>query len=396
MKERFPAEAEGIEAIGREMRTVREGFEEIEALTVDASSTLEISPLMAMKYPQFSEWVFTTFEELMDKHLKDPALKGILGNMWWYLGLPPSEMAAILYAVVGVGYIEHAGGIIQGTSQRLSDALRDVVLTAGGRVLLETRVNRILTSEGKADGVITDEGAIYYSDVVISNAGADNTFTALVDTVGMKKKFVNKIKRQENALSAIQLYLGLDCGLDALGMTDHSFAVFAGYDQEENYRRMLDGDYARTSYSCTAYTNVDPSLAPEGRGVLNIFSLDHVKNWEGLTRSAYESRKRRATEAILDKVEKVIPNLREHIVVSELGTPKTMERYTANPEGSIFGPKQNVYQSGLNRLKPETPIRGLYLVGASIYPGGGYPSVISSGYRTANLILERRSTEPAE
>jgi all-trans-retinol 13,14-reductase len=88
-------------------------------------------------------------------------------------------------------------------------------------------------------------------------------------------------------------------------------------------------------------------------------------------------------------VEKVLPGLRQHIVVQELGTPVTMRRYSLNPEGTIFGPSQNVYQSGLNRLKPETPVRGLYLVGASVYPGGGYPSVMSSGYRAANLILEK-------
>jgi phytoene desaturase len=390
LKARFPEEQDGIDALESEMRTIRAGFEEIEALTVEEGTTEAVSPLMAVKYPQFTELVFTTLEELMDRYLKAPKLKGLIANMWWYLGLPPSELASILYAVVGLGYVKYAGGIVKGTSQNLSNALRDVVLENRGKVLLETRVNRILVSDGKVDGVITDEGAIYYADVVISNAGAHNTFNTLVDSSLLKKKFVNKVRRQENALSAVQLYLGLDCGLDALGVTDHSFAVFPSYDHEESYRMILAGEYDRTPFSCTAYTNVDDSVAPAGAGILNVFSLDHAKNWQGLSKAAYESRKRRVTEMILDKVEKVVPGIREHIVVRELGTPMTMERYTANPEGTIFGPSQNVYQSGLNRLKPETPIGGLYLVGASVYPGGGYPSVISSGFRAANLISKQR------
>jgi prolycopene isomerase len=107
--------------------------------------------------------------------------------------------------------------------------------------------------------------------------------------------------------------------------------------------------------------------------MLNIFSLDHIKNWEGLSKSQYEAKKIAVTDTILDKVERLVPDLRKHIVVSELATPMTMRRYTLNPEGAIFGPSQIVYQSGLNRFKPDTPIKGLYLVGASIYPGGGYP-----------------------
>jgi len=66
-----------------------------------------------------------------------------------------------------------------------------------------------------------------------------------------------------------------------------------------------------------------------------------------------------------------------------------MHRYTGHKEGAIFGAAQTIYQSGLNRLQAETPIQGLYLVGAAIYPGGGYPSVINSGYRTAHSILQK-------
>ena len=64
-----------------------------------------------------------------------------------------------------------------------------------------------------------------------------------------------------------------------------------------------------------------------------------------------------------------------------------MHRYTYNPDGSIYGPSQLVEQSGMNRLQPFTPVKGLFIVGSSIYPGGGYPSVISSGYKTAKMIL---------
>jgi phytoene dehydrogenase-like protein len=41
----------------------------------------------------------------------------------------------------------------------------------------------------------------------------------------------------------------------------------------------------------------------------------------------------------------------------------------------------------MQRLQPFTSVGGLFIVGSTIYPGGGYPSVLSSGYKVANMIL---------
>ena len=385
-----PEEQAGLDALAEEVWTIRKGFEEIEMLTLDAPGAGGVSPLMAIKYPQFSELIFTTFGELQDKYIKNERIKGLLCNVWWYLGLPPSEMAAILYAVVGTGYIEYAGGVVKGTSQNLSNALRDVIVENGGEIRLNTEVTRILSSEGKVEGILTDGGEMFYSDLVISNAGAINTFKHLVSEPTLKKKFLKKATRQESSLSAIQLYLGLDCPLEAVGAAGqgHGFGVFDSYDHEANYRAVVDGEYDRIPLACVLYGNQDETLAPDGCAVLNIMSLDHIKNWEGLSRSDYEKKKRAVTDTLINRIEKYLPGLESHVVVRELGTPMTMRRYTANPDGAIFGPCQNVYQSGLNRLQAETPVTGLYMVGSSVYPGGGYPSVINSGYRTAHLILE--------
>ena len=159
LSEQFPDEAAGIRALFAAMRHVREGFEEIEALTLDADPDEPLSPLMAAKYPEFADWTMTTLDELMDAHIRSPELKALVGNIWWYLGLPPSEMPALLYSVVGFGYMKYAGGYVRGSSQRLSDALVKKVEAAGGKLLLRTKAARILVSEGKTDGVITDQTA---------------------------------------------------------------------------------------------------------------------------------------------------------------------------------------------------------------------------------------------
>jgi len=75
--------------------------------------------------------------------------------------------------------------------------------------------------------------------------------------------------------------------------------------------------------------------------------------------------------------------LSERIVVRDAATPKTFERYTSMPEGAIYA-----FDQSIETRRPffKTPIKGLYLVGASTFPGGGVEAVVISGIICANDI----------
>lgn len=87
--------------------------------------------------------------------------------------------------------------------------------------------------------------------------------------------------------------------------------------------------------------------------------------------------------------EKIIPGLGTAIEVEAVGSPHTMERYTLNYKGAFMGWAPTPSQSGLNRMKPRTPIDRLWLAGAWTVPGGGQSACLYSGYSTAREILKR-------
>jgi len=383
----FPDERDGILQLFDEVRYIRKGFDEFEELSMSGDPEQMNNPMMAIKYPQFIELAEKTYGEFLSRYIKDEKLKSVLSNFWWYGGLPPDRLASLIYIVTSINYFENAGGYIEGSSQELSNALADIVVGACRRILLDTEVKKILIADGKVNGVLTDQGEIFYSDMVISNSNAPDTFVKLIDEDQVKKRVRRKVEELEYSLSAIQLYLGLDCDPAELSFTDHSFAVFPEYDHEKNYQNILNGDYDNCFLSCSNYTKIDPQSTPEGKGIITIISLDHFKNWENLSAYEYQKRKNRVIETFIKRVEKYLPDLSKHIVVKELGTPKTMNRYTFNPQGSIYGPSHIIDQSGMRRLPAFTSIKGLFIVGSTIYPGGGYPSVIGSGYKTANTII---------
>ncbi len=397
LSEYFPEEKEGIKKLFDEIKHIRKGFDEFEYMSLSGNPEDIVNPMMGVAYPQFIELTQVSFGEFMDKFINDKKLKGIIGNVWWYFSVPPSAIASLLYSVQTAGYIEYAGGNIEGTSQSLSNSLEEVIIANHGKIILNTEVKKVLIEDKKAEGVLTDQGEIFYSDMIISNIGASNTLK-ISDEDQIKKRYKRKVDNQENSLSALQLYLGLDCNPKDLGMKDHTFTIFSSYDHDENYKNIVEGKYDKTFFCCLNYSYFDKTAAPEGKGILNIFTLDHINNWKYLSENQYRIKKEKITDIIIKKAEKHIPDLSKHIIVKELGTPRTMHKYTFNPEGSIYGPSLIVEQAGMLRLQPITPVKGLFLVGSSIYPGGGYPSVISSGYKTAKMILfnEKKLKEQAD
>ena len=81
------------------------------------------------------------------------------------------------------------------------------------------------------------------------------------------------------------------------------------------------------------------------------------------------------------------PGFRDNLRYAEVATPRTIERYTLNRGGAIYGWEYLPSQSGSKRLSHPTPIEGLYLAGHWTQPGAGCLRVLVSGIHAAELVL---------
>jgi prolycopene isomerase len=105
----------------------------------------------------------------------------------------------------------------------------------------------------------------------------------------------------------------------------------------------------------------------------------------------WRAQKERMTARMLELADQQLRGLREEARLVESGTPRTMERYTRNTAGAIYGWELLPAQVGPARLGPRTPVGGLYLVGHWTQPGGGIYGVVSSGIQTALSVLDLSS-----
>ncbi|MFQ6033264.1 MAG: phytoene desaturase family protein [Candidatus Bipolaricaulia bacterium] len=343
---------------------------------------------LPLKHPLLFKYHNKPLQSFLDDYTRDKKLQAIFTASWGYYGLPPERLATLYF--VGGWYSYHAQGgfVIKGGAQVLSDALADAMKTQGGEVLLKTRVKRIILEGGRAAGVELADGAPLKARYVVSNASAPQTYLELIGREHLSKDLIEQLESWELSASAFQLYLGVELDLK---VPDYTLFITDTYDHSVAYRDLMEAEPGFLGYSATIYTNVEPERAPAGHHVIHLITLASYGPWRAALDSseeAYREMKAHWAERLLERAEVIFPGLKAGIRVQEVATPLTMERYTLNTKGAIYGWAQTVEQSGLRRPQVKSPIPGLYQAGAWAFPGGGVAAVIPSGALAARALLK--------
>ena len=388
----FPDEKEGIAGLFDDMNGI---FNEVRRLA-QARGKVDMSNF-AVDFPLIFKFFSKPWGAMVDARLKNPKLKAIVSGQWGYYGLPPSKLSSFYYAIPNIGYLTGGGFYPKGRSQTISDALAGFITGHGGKVLLNTRVNKILVNDHAAAGVVTADGKEFKARVVVSNANAFDTFQKMVDDKEYLAEYQAKWQQYSVSLSAFQVFLGLKEDLvRQLGIPDSEIFIESSYDPEESYRCALKGDVENGGIGVTLYDNIFKGYSPEGKNTLSILALQGYEPWAKFesdyfkgNKTEYRKEKERMAEILIQKTERLLlPGLSKAIQVKEIGTPLTNFRYTSNYRGAIYGWDQTVNNSGNARVGHKTPIKNLYLAGAWSRPGHGYGAVIGSGLECFGEIMQ--------
>ena len=301
------------------------------------------------------------------------------------IGGNPFDTTAI-YTLIH--HLERKWGVFfpRGGTGALVRALVRLFEELGGELRLSSAVRRIelLRSEPAEHAVHTDAG-IESFDLVVSNADLHHTYAELLGRETLAERSRKKVAGLDWSMSLFVLYFGTDkLYRDRLA---HHTVLFG-----PRYRALLDEVFAGSSLPgdfslyLHAPTVTDPSLAPEGCDAFYVLSpvphLGHAPlDWSELAPEY--------AERILTALERVMPDLREHVVVQRWRTPETFRDELNSHHGSAFSCTPKLTQSAWFRPHNRDPrVPGLYLVGAGTHPGAGVPGVVNSAKATARLILE--------
>lgn len=392
----FPEEKAGIDGLFADCQAMMREIGKLSRMTQEFDEVL-----FPLEFPVLARYGQGTWGAMVDAHLRDPRLKAIVSAQWAYYGLPPSRLASFYYALPAIGYLEGGGWYPRGRSQSISDGLVKFIRARGGRVLLNTRVDRILAANGAAYGVHCEDGREFRARAVVSNASAGQTFHRFLEddpeTYGNSlDEYRERLAGFSTSLSCFQVFLGLKRDLvGSLAIPDSEIFINTGYNPEGGYAAALGADLARSGMCVTLYDNLFHGYSPNGKNTLNLIVLQGFDHWAPFEsdyragrKAAYIAEKERMARILIQQAEEaLLPGLAKAIEVQEIGTPLTNLRYTGNDRGAIYGWDQTVDNSGDRRIGHATPVRNLYLAGAWTRPGHGYGAVIQSGLESFGEIV---------
>jgi phytoene dehydrogenase-like protein len=336
--------------------------------------------------------------EIITENFEDDRVRALLLYVSCMWGLDPRETGIGMF----VALMLHRGlnkCYCDGGSHKFAGALAREIVSNGGTILDAAEVTKILMDGGRAAGVQVAEGRVLRGKVVMSTLDPHTTFLDLVGAENLPvdlKGAVEGWKYDKWSLYTLHVaskepskYACDDPWIDDAFMT--IFGI-EGTDQLlahwDNVVAGKIGDDFGGHATCES--NFDPHLvhSPYG-GYVSFFQMHAPYEIDG----GWDKRGKELEEAILAKWQKAAPNMtKDNIIMTSFETPVGIELRLPNMRrGGIkhgdYKPMQLAsFRPNQDCSTTATPIEGLYVCGASTYPGGMVLG--GGGYLGAGKVAE--------
>jgi phytoene dehydrogenase-like protein len=296
----------------------------------------------------------------------------------------PGSAYVLLHHVMGeAGGARGVWGYLEGGMGALANSLARACADLGVQIRREAEVVRILTSNGRAQGVGLADGSEIRAGVVASSVDPHWTFERFLVPGDLPEDFRAAVARIDYSSASAKINLALaepprfTC-LPGDGVAPHHRGTMhVGPTLDYLERAYDDAKYGRPSrepiLEITMPTSVDRTIAPEGKHVLSIFvQYAPYKLIDG----DWDAVKEAFADRCLEKLAEYAPNVPAAVIHRQVLSPLDLERTFRLTGGNIFQGAMSLHQ--LFSLRPvpgwadhRTPLAGLYLCGAASHPGGG-------------------------
>lgn len=370
---RYPQERKALESYFEDLRAVASWYG---ARVAAQGMPPPVGKLIRLFTQRREPLALTTTAEYLNERFRDPQLKAVLASQWGDYGLPPSESAFAIHALVATSYL--GGGYYPvGGAANIARSVADIVTANGGQCLVNRKATEILVSDGRAVGVRTADGRHgqdlrdeFFAPVVVSDAGAYTTFCHLLPP-SVPIPFRADLERRAAGHGFVTLYLAFKDDPATLGFRGENHWIYDGYDHDALFRNRTGVLQGRPSACYLSMQSLkDPRATAYTAEIIAFLDYEAVEAWkEEPWRNRggeYDALKHRVAEGLLDFVDRRYPGFKALVDYCEVSTPLTVETFTGHPRGSVYGVPATPERFRLPYLAVATPVRGLYLTGSDV------------------------------
>ena len=304
-------------------------------------------------------------DEFIADFITDPRLRDLLAYMNPMYGGVPGHTPAYIHALINVLYI-NGQYHFRGRSQHMAELLVSVIYEHGGEVLTNQTVSAVNVVDKQVESVQTASGSVFRADYYVSTIHT-KTLLPLLPEGALPRGYVTRLTEAPVTYSAFILYLAFKP--ESFPYINHTGYIQDDYGQIWNHDEYDPDTWPRGLMYLTPPTENQGPWAV--RMTINcLMRYDQVRQWEHTTvghRGAdYEAWKREQAERIIDKLERIFPDIRQCIKTYYTASPLTIRDYYASPDGALYGYSKDGLDPARTLIAPVTRIRNLLLSGQCV------------------------------
>ncbi|SMB26546.1 FAD dependent oxidoreductase [Sterolibacterium denitrificans] len=293
-----------------------------------------------------------------------------------------------------------------GGSHRVSNALYKSVFANGGEIRQSVRVKRIQIENGVASGVLLEDGREFHAEkAVVSTLNPHQTFLDYVGTENLDADFVAMIKGymwEKSSMNNVHLALDDLPNFKAASVNpdvNQSLTYILGVESVKEvtdyYDAILDNRMPERSVMTCSFPSVHDSYqAPRGKSTAYLSQVvPYDLQPEGKEHWYDRDFKKTRTAEMIDLLAQYTTNINDRTILkSYMTTPVDIEnKFATMAKGGFKHGAYHPLQMGYLRPNQDcsqyrTPIKNLYVGGASVAPGGMI--IWGPGYNCANALAD--------
>ncbi len=341
----------------------------------------------------YAKYYNKTTLEVIKELTNNEELIAVLCGQYGNYGLSPEKSSFATHALVSAHFMEGAY-YPKGGAPEICNKSIETLNTFGGKVYVNADVKEIITEKNKVIGLRIGETFIPCKSI-ISSVGVINTFTKLLSKKD-SEKCAYDLKNTKPSIGHLCLYIGLDKSDKELNLPKHNIWIHESNDLDKNLNtadvKNVANKLAYISFPSAKdplWNNKHPNKSTIQALSLGSYewfskfeSLPHMKRGE-----EYEKLKKDFEISMLNKLYDILPQIKGHIVVTEVSTPLSTKHFSNYENGEIYGLEHTPERFSLDFLRSETKIKGLRLAGQDITTVGVAGAMIS-GMLCATTILK--------
>jgi phytoene dehydrogenase-like protein len=308
---------------------------------------------------------FNPMGEYLQKLGVSEHLSNVLAVPTGLIGVPAAECPVIFHHMVLAGYLLSCWRLKESGS-KMADVFAKRFAELGGKLILNDRVDKILTKSTQVAGLRLQSEKYLPADAVVA-AIHPKAMLELLEPDLLKSSYRQRILNLEETQGVITVQVSVDAQAHP-EMTYNIYRMPADKKGGLNY-----GVFYQLRRSNAADKNL--------LSIMTTSSYSEWSRWEntnsGQRGQNYEVQKLNIARHLLQNAGQVLGNLKDPEIL-DIFTPLTLRDYVNCPEGSCYGVMRKTSQllkiASLNNI----PLSGLYLAGQNAMAPGVLGSMLGS------------------